>query len=114
MSSSSNVFRQLINEEKLNNIVNFSTSDYDRDLIHIIFNLPHDTLSKCTGISICFKQINGRSFFETLLIGHFVNSIFDADFIYDSDSGYDDTKGFIEINDLVDEIIRVHNFYLNQ
>lgn len=101
MSSSSNVFRQLINEEKLNNIFNFSTSDYDYDLIHIIFNLPHDTLSKCTGISIRFKQINGRS-------------IFDADFMYDSNSGYDDTKGFIEINDLVDEIIRVHNFYLNK
>ena len=119
MNSPANIlYYKLINEEKLNNIINFSNSDYENDLIYFNLKLPHDTLSKCRGISIKIHKKNGYSGFETLLISHSYvtsqydpNSIFDAGFMYDPESGYICSRIFIEINDLVDEIIRVHNFY---
>lgn len=113
MNCSTNLYDDLCDEKKLNNIVTVLKSDYD-DLFYILLNLPKSSRSICKGISIRIIKVAGRFIIETALLGNYLGSIFNANLIYDSESEYDDTKGFIETDDLVDEIIRVYNFYLNK
>ena len=121
---SSELYSDLCNEDKLNDIAKVLMSEYDDNTFSILLKLPKGSRSKCRGISIAIcenkyhnslpeNSSNKIFIIETALLGRYDGSIFNADLIYDKYCGYEDTKRFTTIDDLVNEIIYVQNFYLH-